>query len=97
VLPGVMNPTMLVTLNKAGTVYYNFNPAYLDLGTRIQLFSWGSFDGTTNAPIVYPTGSSLSLLEEQVLSGGTSAPSGAFNPATVVTNAVTNAPTPLQY
>jgi hypothetical protein len=97
VLPGVMNPTLVVTLNKAGTVYYNFNPAYLDLGTRIQLFSWGSFDGTTNAPIVYPTGSSLSLLEEQVLSGGTSAPSGAFNPATVVTNAVTNAPTPLQY
>ena len=28
---------------------------------------WGSFDGTTNAPVVYPTGTSIYNLENQVL------------------------------
>jgi hypothetical protein len=97
--PGVISPPFVVTLNKAGTVFEEFNPAYLDLGSQIQLWTWGSFDGSTNAPIVYPTGSSLSLLEEQVLSGtgGTSGSSDAFNPAVVTTNGVTNVVLPLQY
>jgi hypothetical protein len=95
--PNVISPTMIVTFNKVGTIYYNIGPAFVDLGTRIPLFSWGSFDGTTNAPIAFPTGTSLSLLEQQVLSGGTSAPTGAFNPAVVSTNGVTNAPVTLTY
>jgi len=93
----VFSPTLLVTFNKAGTIYYNYNPAFLDLGTAIQLWSWGSFDGSTNAPIVYPTGSSLALMEEQVLAGGTAAPTGIFNPVVTATNGLTNVVEPLQY
>lgn len=32
-------------------------------------FRWGSYDGTTNEPVVYPSGSSIKAIEAQVLGG----------------------------
>jgi hypothetical protein len=35
--------------------------------TQTKLIAWGSFDGTTNAPIVYPNETSLTELENQLI------------------------------
>ncbi len=35
--------------------------------TQVPFVAWGSFDGTTNAPVVYPNGSSLGELENLIL------------------------------
>lgn len=66
--PGVINPPTTFTFNKVGPVYENSepdpmngpNPNYLD-------WMWGSFDGTTNAPVVYPNGTSIQNLVSQIL------------------------------
>ncbi len=34
---------------------------------QFQVFAWGSFDGSTNAPVVYPNGTSITNLENSVL------------------------------
>ncbi len=77
--PGNIRPRVNYTLNKNGPVY--FNPGTFFVGTAITIsnapvvknegtgildFLWGSFDGTTNAPIVYPSGTSLANIENQV-------------------------------
>lgn len=41
-------------------------------------FVWGSFDGTTNAPVVYANGESIEDLANQVLIQITTTPSGPF-------------------
>jgi hypothetical protein len=48
---------------------YNENPSYLDQGTIVSSnFVWSSFDGSTNPPVIFPTGStSYAQLEDQVL------------------------------
>jgi hypothetical protein len=75
-------PNMLVTLNDVGALYYNQNPYFMDSSTNngYPIFIWGSFDGTTNAPIVYPTGTSIEYLVEQILEGGASVPQGSWAP-----------------
>jgi hypothetical protein len=65
--PGVINPSGVnITYNKVGPVYYNLSPSYLN-GTNYpfgsRYFLYGSFDGTTNTPIVYPDAGSLARLE----------------------------------
>ena len=73
--PGIITPQILITLNKVGPHNFNVNPFFLDEASSIAFgqsdvdFIWGSFDGTTNAPIVYPIGSSIEDLEQRVLSG----------------------------
>jgi hypothetical protein len=63
--PGVINPGGSVTYNKVGPVYYNESPTYLN-GTNYpfgsRFFLYGSFDGTTNTPVVYPDANSLARL-----------------------------------
>jgi hypothetical protein len=66
---GSITPTVVVTLNKIGV-----NLA-LGLGNFLREedgspnFMWGSFDGSTNPPVVYPDYVSLRQLEQLVLSG----------------------------
>ena len=77
--PGVLRPGNVFTFNKVGPVFsnpgFNFlistNTSYSeathgrspDLGGGLV---WGSFDGTTNAPVVYPNGTDLTNLENAV-------------------------------
>jgi len=72
--PGTIeSPAALSTLmvyNKTGPLYANFGTSvgitgFIDESSQVPVFdvSWGSFDGTTNAPVVYPNGSSLLDLE----------------------------------
>jgi len=82
VTPSTINPAELIVLNNAGPIYYDINPLFLDLlnPAEFPIFNWGSFDGSTNPPIVYPNGASLAELEEQVLEGGTSVPVSPWTP-----------------
>jgi hypothetical protein len=50
-----------------GTPYFNETPGgdTADL-FYITYFVWASFDGTTNAPVVYPNGTSIDNLENQI-------------------------------
>ena len=71
--PGTIEPPALFAFNKVGPIYLNSGPFFTDPIGAIYLqtysslyFQWGSFDGTTNAPIVYPSGTSLAALEAQV-------------------------------
>lgn len=57
--PGVIRPGITITYNKGGPLYINtYDPSRilygLGQGTAITNFVWGSFDGSTNAPILYP-------------------------------------------
>jgi hypothetical protein len=66
--PGVIDPSSTITYNKVGPVFFNAGPASLSLSSAaVDGFVWGSFDGTTNDPVVYGNGTSIADLEAQVL------------------------------
>jgi hypothetical protein len=66
--PGTIAPETTIVFHKASPQFYNQTPFFLDDATaQGSAFIWGSFDGTTNAPIVYPQGTSIRTVESQVL------------------------------
>jgi hypothetical protein len=71
ILPSTINPPLLIILNNVGPVYWNINPGFMDWQDYYDypVFNWGTFDGSTNPPILYPNGSSLAELEQEVISG----------------------------
>jgi hypothetical protein len=85
--PGVINAPSVLTFNKVGPSFYNPsipNSTALvpDELSGIQGLIWASFDGTTNAPIVYPNGSYTNLLASILIQvSPTSLPIGTNNTA----------------
>jgi len=65
--PGVIVPGTAFIYNKVGPIYENDAPRFLDEAGQTLFFIWASFDGSTNAPIVYPNGTSIESIENQVL------------------------------
>jgi hypothetical protein len=72
--PGLAGPGVILSAtsggfiyNKVGPIYLNASPNFMDEQSAAFLFIWGTFDGSTNAPIVYPNGTSVLNLEHQVL------------------------------
>lgn len=69
--PGTITSPTVITFDKSGPLYFNYSPNayFLDSAEAGQLtvLIWGSFDGSTNLPTVYPNGTSLAMLENQVL------------------------------
>jgi hypothetical protein len=70
--PGNIQPNMQITFNKIGPLLVNiYNTNFLHNGLSelegTTNFIWGSFDGTTNDPVVYPDGASIMDLEAQIL------------------------------
>ena len=78
--PGVINPATTITFNKVGPVFFNTTLGTLD-GTPFftetpggditdsffsEYFVWASYDGTTNAPVVYPNGASIDSLGNMI-------------------------------
>jgi hypothetical protein len=60
----------IVTLNTVGPIWGNTWPSRLSEDGAFQpntYLLWGSFDGSTNAPVVYPVGSSIEAVEARVL------------------------------
>jgi hypothetical protein len=75
--PGTITTPTTITYDKVGPVYFNnsifaamdgspyFNqtPGGIDTNEYyLEYFVWASYDGTTNAPVVYPNGTSLDNL-----------------------------------
>jgi hypothetical protein len=66
--PGTIQGPLTIQFNKVGPIYLNgIFPLFIDEAGAVLDFIWGSFDGTTNTPIVYPIGTSIYNLEDQVL------------------------------
>jgi len=69
--PGTIEgPTVLpdlIILNKTAPYFENTFPG--DETIQAKFEAWGSFDGTTNTPIVYPNGESLAEIEKDLLTG----------------------------
>jgi hypothetical protein len=78
--PGLITPSTTITFDKVGPVYYNYTglmdgTPYFTETPGIDgndsyygfYFTWASYDGTTNAPVVYPDGISIQNLESEVL------------------------------
>lgn len=86
--PGIIPGPVILTYSKLGPYFINQNPFLLD---ESRIFtagtSWGYFDGTTNDPIVFPSGSSIQELQIQAVFGGGGSPWTVPN-----SGATTNAP-----
>lgn len=65
--PGIINGFSNLTFSKIGRYYLNFGAGTQDTGT--QAITWGSFDGSTNPIVVYPSGTSVKTIEELVRKG----------------------------
>lgn len=85
-----ISPQEIITFNDAGPAYFNENPSFLDSQQFIiyPTLQWASFNGSTNAPVLYPNEASIVALEQQVLTPNSSVPLGIYNPVT--TNSTTN-------
>ncbi len=64
--PGIINPAMGVSFSSIGPYYETFGGGGAGNFTPVLFTAWGSYDGTTNAPIVYPDGTSVQQLEQQL-------------------------------
>ena len=65
-LAGQGATTLYFVFNKVGPTHFNFGPGG-DQATASPGFIWGSFDGTTNLPVIYPVGTSLTNFVGQVI------------------------------
>jgi hypothetical protein len=66
--PGDLRGPANFQFNKVGPIYLNATyPLFIDQSGALLDFVWASYDGTTNAPVVYPNGTSIQNLENQVL------------------------------
>lgn len=79
--PGTITTPTTFIFTKVGAIFGNSFPL-MDEATGIPLLLWGSFDGSTNAPVVYPNGASVADLENQILiqvsPAGPGLPNGAL-------------------
>jgi Putative Ig domain len=66
--PGNIRGPINFQFNKVGPIYVNGNyPLFVDEAGALLNFAWASYDATTNAPVIYPSGASIANLENQVL------------------------------
>ena len=68
--PGTIQEPTAIIFNNGGPIFENASPNAYFLGSaeasQLLLFTWGSFDGSANAPIVYPEGTSIQNLQNQI-------------------------------
>jgi hypothetical protein len=63
--PGNISPSLLIIFNKVGPFFFNQSPNFLDEANfGFFGFVWGSYDGTTNDPVVYPVGLTIQDLQQ---------------------------------
>jgi len=68
--PGTIVSPSYFIYNKSGPYFLNFWPNSATLlaeGSQTPLAIWGSFDGSTNDPVVYPNGTSITNIENLFL------------------------------
>lgn len=64
--PGIIPPTTQIDFNKAGRVFINISPTFMDYTNAAAQWQWASFDGSTNPPVLYPNGTDLQNLANQI-------------------------------
>jgi hypothetical protein len=74
--PGVFDPRAAIVFNKTGQIYDNLGGANngfflsgvggLREANSTLMSAWGVFDGSTNDPIVFPSGSSIREIERKI-------------------------------
>jgi hypothetical protein len=69
--PGIIYPGFNLVFNKVGPAEYTYNHYFESEGDAYGVVTLGVFDGSTNDPIVFPSGTSIRDLEAQVLSDET--------------------------
>jgi len=76
--PGTIEPPVTVTLNRSAPIFDIFNPTGFLVGetNHVKFFAWGSFDASTNDPVVYPNGTSIQNVANQLLVHVTPPPPG---------------------
>ena len=65
--PGIITSGKFINFSKLGRYYF-----HIGLGGEAAGFyfgGWGSYDGSTNAPVLYPAGTSIKGIEKLVLGG----------------------------
>ena len=65
--PGVITPPIRISLTDQLPYYINQTPFLLSDRWAVGGLVWGSFDGSTNTPVIYPDYLSIQDLEDQVL------------------------------
>jgi hypothetical protein len=72
--PGVINSPVTFNYNKIGNAFRNgpledldASVTFLSQLTQYTTSAWASFDGSTNLPVLYPSGTSILNLENQIL------------------------------
>lgn len=72
--PGVINSPVTFDYNKIGAAFnngplgaYTNSFSFLSQLTQYSALAWASYDSSTNPPVVYPNGTSLQNLENQIL------------------------------
>jgi len=61
--PGTMEGPITLSFNKAGPLLLANNPVAPSAESAVFLYQWGSFDGSTNPPIVFPQGTTVNDLQ----------------------------------
>jgi hypothetical protein len=92
--PEVISPTMTIAFNNVGPIYYNVNIGFVQQNSvyLYPYFQMGSYDGSTNAPVVFPQGFSLAALDKMELAAPNTEANSPFNPvASTNTTAVAGA------
>ena len=86
--PGLIDSPTVITYQRVGAVFENgpfldknsfLNPTEVNETTQYPLLQWASFDGSTNDPVVFPNGTSLLNLENQVTVQLVTTPSGSID------------------
>ncbi len=68
--PGVIPGTIFITYNNVGPSVSHQTPVFLDGSSPLIIhFNWGSYDGSGAEPFLYPVGTGLDVLENQILTG----------------------------
>jgi len=62
--PGIIEPGVQIAFSKVGPWVFNVSETPQESGA--VGFVWGSYDGSTNAPIVYPQGATLEEIESKL-------------------------------
>jgi len=80
--PGVIPPPVVLALSTVGPYIVNRFPGFLDQADPLpasdpidgifggMFGGWAAFDGTTNAPYIFPNGASIQQLQQMVFSNG---------------------------
>jgi hypothetical protein len=65
--PGNIRGPIQITFHKVGPAFLTIGPDFVKGALSAAEFVYGSFDASTNLPVIYPDGTSIAQLEAQAL------------------------------